>query len=130
MGNAIFLSDDEETIFAKVKTAVTDPERVTLKDKGSPEVCIVSECHKVFNLGEYDNICSMCRNAAIGCTTCKKRLSEVLNTLLSPIREKRKYLEEKPEYLKDILNYGSGKARTEGSKTLEKVKEAMSIQYL
>ena len=129
MGNAVFLSDDEETIFAKVKTAVTDPARVTLKDKGNPEVCIVNEYHKVFNSDDYDNICSMCRNAAIGCTTCKKRLSEVLNTLLSPIREKRKYLEEKPEYVKNILIYGSEKARTEGAKTLEKIKEAMSIQY-
>ena len=43
MGNAIFLSDDEETILAKVKTTVTDTARVTLKDKGNPEVCIVSE---------------------------------------------------------------------------------------
>ena len=93
-------------------------------------VCIVGEYHKVFNLGEYDNISSMCRNATIGCTTCKKRLSEVLKTFLSPIREKRKYLEEKPRYLKDILHFGSEKARTEGSKTLENVKEAMSIQYL
>jgi len=129
MGNAIFLSDDEKTILAKVKTAVTDPARVTLKDKGNPDICIAGEYHKIFNPGDYGNICSMCRNAAIGCTACKKRLSEVLNTLLSPIREKRKYLEEKPEYIKDILQYGSEKARAEGAKTLEKVKEAMSILY-
>lgn len=128
-GNAIFLSDNEETILAKVKTAVTDPARITLKDKGNPEVCIVSEYHKIFNPGEHYNICSMCRNAAIGCTACKKRISEVLNTLLSPIREKRKALEEKPEYIQDILQYGSEKARTEGAKTLEEVKEAMSIKY-
>ena len=129
MGNAIFLSDDEETILAKVKTAVTDPARITLKDKGNPEVCIVSEYHKVFNSDEYDNICSMCRNATIGCTACKRKLAEVLNILLSPIREKRKALEEKPQYIQDILQYGSKKARTEGAKTLEEVKEAMSIKY-
>lgn len=129
MGNAIFLSDNEETILTKVKTAVTDPARITLKDKGNPEVCIVSEYHRVFNSEEHDNICNMCRNAAIGCTTCKKRLSEVLNILLSPIREKRKSLEENSMYIQDILQYGSVKARTEGAKTLEKVIEAMSIKY-
>ena len=129
IGNAIFLSDDEETILAKVKSAVTDPARITLKDKGNPDVCIVSEYHNIFNADEYSNICSMCRNAAIGCIACKKRLSEVLNSLLSPIREKRKSLEEKPEYIQDILQYGSEKARTEGAKTLEEVKEAMSIKY-
>lgn len=129
MGNAIFLSDDEQTILSKVKTAVTDPARITLKDKGNPEVCIVNEYHKIFNSGEHNNICSMCRNAAIGCTACKKRLAEVLNMLLSPIREKRKVLEQKPEYIREILQYGSEKARTEGAKTLEDVKEAMSIRY-
>jgi tryptophanyl-tRNA synthetase len=129
MGNAIFLSDDEETLGAKVKAAVTDPARVTLKDKGSPEVCIVNGYHKVFNPGEYGDICSMCRNAAIGCTSCKKRLSEVLDAFLSPIRERRKALEEKPGYIKDILQHGSEKARAEGALTLEKVKAAMSIKY-
>ena len=129
MGNAIFLSDGEETILDKVKTAITDPARITLKDKGNPEVCIVSEYHKVFNSEEHGNICSMCRNAAIGCTTCKKRLAEVLNSLLSPIRQKRKSLEENPLYIQDILQAGSEKARIEGTKTLEEVKEAMSIKY-
>lgn len=129
IGNAIFLSDDEEAIHAKVKTAVTDPARVTLKDKGNPEVCIVNEYHKVFNPGEYGNICSMCRNAAIGCTVCKKMLTGVLNALLSPIRENRKALEKRPGYIQEILQYGSEKARAEGAKTLEEVKEAMSIKY-
>ncbi len=129
MGNAIFLSDDEETVLAKVKTAVTDPARITLKDAGNPEVCIVNGYHKVFNPGEHGDICSMCRNAAVGCTACKKRLSEVLNGFLAPIREKRKILEERPGYIKDILQSGSEKARAEGAITLGKVKEAMSISY-
>ena len=129
MGNAIFLSDGEETILDKVKTAITDPARITLRDKGNPEVCIVSEYQEVFNSEEHGNICSMCRNAVIGCTTCKKRLAEILNSLLSPIRQKRKSLEEKPMYIQDILQSGSEKARTEGTKTLEEVKEAMSIKY-
>lgn len=129
MGNAIFLSDNEESILAKVKTAVTDPARITLKDKGNPEVCIVNEYHKVFNRDEHGNICSMCRNAAVGCIACKKRLSEALNAFLFPIREKRKALEEKPEYIREILQRGSDKARAEGAKTLEKVKEAMDIKY-
>lgn len=129
MGNAIFLSDNEATILTKVKTAVTDPSRVTLKDRGNPEVCIVNEYHKVFNPIEHGNICSMCRNASIGCTACKKELSKVLNSHLAPIRDKRKKLEEKPEYIQDLLQAGSEKARTEGAKTLERVRNAMLIDY-
>ena len=129
MGNAIFLSDDLETIYEKVKTAVTDPGRITLKDKGNPEVCIVNEYHKVFNNGNYENICAMCRNALIGCTACKKNLTEVLNQFLSPIRENRQNLEEKPQLIYDILQHGCEAAKIEGIKTLEEVKEAMSINY-
>ncbi len=129
VGNAIFLSDSEEAIHTKVKSAITDPARITLKDKGHPEVCIVSQYHQVFNLNEHANICSMCRNASIGCTVCKKKLAEVLNALLTPIRNKRKNLEEKPSYIQDILEAGSEKARSEGAKTLEKIKEAMSVKY-
>ena len=129
MGNAIFLSDDEDIINAKVKTAVTDPARITLKDRGNPEICTVSEYHNVFNKDEYENICSMCRNASIGCTACKARLSGVLNNLLSPVREKRKELEEKPGYLNEILKHGNERARNEGAKTLEKIKTAMNMEY-
>lgn len=129
MGNAIFLSDDAATILAKVKTAVTDPGRITLGDKGNPAVCVVNEYHKVFNPNEYENICSMCRNASIGCTTCKKGLAEVLEHQLSPIREKRKALETKPQFIREILQHGSEVAKAEGEKTLAKVKEAMNINY-
>lgn len=129
IGNAIFLSDDEETILSKVKTAVTDPSRIKLKDRGNPEVCTVSEYHKAFNTTEHDDICSMCRNAAIGCTACKKRLAGVLNNLLSPVREKRSVLEQKPDYIREILQLGSEKARIEGAMTLDSIKEAMKIKY-
>ncbi len=130
MGNAIFLSDDAETILAKVQTALTDPGRIRLQDKGNPEVCVINEYHKIFNTREHENIHSMCRNASIGCTACKKNLAEVLNHLLSPIREKRKSLEEKPLLIREILECGCEAARKEGAKTLAEVKEAMNINYL
>lgn len=129
VGNAVFLSDDEETVQAKIRTAVTDPARVTLKDRGTPEICTVAEYHRVFNQEEFDDICSMCRSASIGCTACKKKCAEALNRLLSPIREKRRILEEKPGYINEILQYGGEKARAEGAATLERVKEAMQINY-
>jgi len=52
-----------------------------------------------------------------------------LDKLLSPIRERRKTLEEKPNYLQEVLQAGNEKAITEGAKTLGEVKEAMSIKY-
>lgn len=90
---------------------------------------MVNEYHKVFNRSEYDNICSMCRNAAIGCTACKKKLAEVLDQKLSLIREKRKALEAKPQVIREILQHGCDIAKSQGAKTLAEVKGAMSISY-
>ena len=79
LGNAIYLSDTAETVLAKVKTAVTDPSRISLKDPGHPEVCTVNKYHQIFNPTEHENICEMCKNASIGCVACKKNLAKTLN---------------------------------------------------
>ena len=55
LGNAIYLSDTAETVLAKVKTAVTDPSRISLKDPGHPEVCTVNKYHQIFNPTEHHN---------------------------------------------------------------------------
>lgn len=73
---------------------VTDKNRISVKDKGNPDICTVSKYHEAFNQGEHENIYEMCRNANIGCVACKNLLSERINFLLEPFREKRAYYEE------------------------------------
>ncbi len=127
LGNAIYLSDDADTVNQKVRSAVTDKSRISVKDPGHPEVCAVSKYHQVFNPGEYDNICEMCRGSAIGCVACKKKLSETLNALLDPFREKRAYYEAHKDVVRELLQTGTDKANRIGKETLQEVKEAMSI---
>ena len=128
LGNAIYLSDSAEDVAAKVKTALTDPARISVKDKGTPEVCVVSKYHSVFNATEYDNICEMCRNAQIGCVACKKNLAEKLNALLEPFREKRAYYETHQDQVRQIIEAGTAKANLIGNETVRKVKEAMHLK--
>ena len=128
LGNAIYLSDSAEDVAAKVKTALTDPARISVKDKGTPEVCVVSKYHSVFNATEYDNICEMCRNAQIGCVACKKNLAEKLNALLEPFREKRAYYETHQDQVRQIIEAGTAKANLIGNATVRKVKEAMHLK--
>lgn len=129
LNNAIYLSDPEEGVNNKVKSALTDANRITLKDKGNPDVCVVFAYHKIFNTGECDNISEMCRNAGIGCTACKKRLAVVLNEFLTPIRERRIQFEEKQDDVKSILMAGTERVKEVAKHTLEEVREAMSINY-
>ncbi len=129
MNNAIFLSDPAEEIQLKVCQAVTDPGRITLKDKGNPQICTVYRYHQLFNSGEVANVENMCRNASIGCTACKKNIAEILNQLLAPIRERRQFFEARPEKIKEILAAGNQRAQKVGAETLREVKEAIMIDY-
>ena len=127
LGNAIYLSDDENTVATKIKSAITDTNRITVSDKGNPDVCMVSFYQKVFNNNEYDNICDMCRNAKIGCVACKKLLTKEINSLLDPIRDRRCYYEQNKNKVKDIIIEGSKKANEIGNKKMEHLKSIMRI---
>lgn len=127
LGNAIYLSDDKETVEKKVRAAVTDPNRISVKDPGNPDICVVSKYHKIFNGGEYENICESCKNAGIGCVACKKALTAALNSLLDPFRERRAYYEAHKDEVRDIIIAGSDRANRIGNETAKEVKEAMHI---
>lgn len=127
LGNAIYLSDDADTVSQKVRSALTDKSRITAKDPGNPDVCVVSKYHEIFNTMEYNNICEMCKAGSIGCVACKKKLAAALNELLDPFREKRAYYVEHKDMVKELIQAGSDKANAIGNETVKQVKEAMSI---
>lgn len=127
LGNAIYLSDPAEEVNQKIRKAVTDPSRVSVKDPGHPEICTVAKYHEVFNKGEYEDICDRCRSAQIGCVACKTRLAEKVNELLDPFREKRAYYENNKTLVRDILMSGTKKANEIGNETVRKVKDAMHL---
>lgn len=127
-GNAIFLADTPEDIGAKVKTMITDPQRIKLKDPGDPEVCTVYDFHKVFTHPELMEECgSQCRVAGLGCSKCKAHLSESLVEFLAPVRTKRKELEANPELVRKILEKGKEEATRIARQTMEEVREAMHL---
>lgn len=128
LGNAVYLSDDSETVAAKVRAAVTDTSRIAAADRGHPEICTVSRYHQAFDPGEYGNICDLCRGAAIGCVACKARLADTLNVLLDPIRERRRYYEGHRPLVQELIIGGSDRANKIGGEKMNEVKTAMNIQ--
>lgn len=127
LGNAIYLSDSAQEVADKVRRAVTDPARITKDIPGDPTICNVAKYHKIFTPDEYDNICSMCRSATIGCVACKKKLTDSLNTLLDPFREKRAFYEERPDLVTEIILTGTAKANALGNETVKMMKDAMHL---
>ena len=130
LGNAIYLSDTEEEVNKKVMSAVTDPTRIKKDDLGHPDVCMVAYYHKLFApLEDVNTICEECKAGKRGCVACKKQLAHNINEFLNPIREKRKYYEERPELVEKILIEGTNKARKTAKETMKKVKKAMKLDY-
>ena len=130
LGNAIYLIDDEETIKKKIMGAVTDPNKIKKDDPANPDVCMVYYYHKLINNEENLNtICTECKKGSRGCVQCKKELIEKMNEFLSDVRTKRKYYEEHPEIVDEILEKGTNKAREKAKEQMEKVKHAMKIDY-
>jgi tryptophanyl-tRNA synthetase len=117
--NAIYLDDDEKTIWAKVRMAKTDPARIKKTDPGHPEVCIIFDYHNAFNKEEVVEIEKECRAGTIGCVECKKRCAAKINELLSPIREKKASLNE--SMILDIINEGNRKAGNIANEKMKKV---------
>jgi len=127
LGNAIYLSDTAESVSQKVRNAVTDTNRISVKIPGNPDVCTVYAYQKIFNPGESENICSMCKNATLGCVACKKILAEKLNALLDPMRERRHYYEEHLDTVRELIVSGTEKANRIGNENLALIKEKMHV---
>jgi tryptophanyl-tRNA synthetase len=128
IGNCIYLSDSTEDIRTKVMSAVTDPARIHRDDPGHPEICTIFSYQQAFNRDESPDIEERCRAGTIGCVACKKRMVQVIEDLLGPIRERRAQF-ERPGVIDEILLAGTEEARKEGARTMEMVRTAMHIDY-
>jgi tryptophanyl-tRNA synthetase len=124
--NAIWLSDPPAEIREKVRSMMTDPQRIHRSDPGRPEVCPVFSYHKLFSLPEtITKVDRDCRTAAIGCVDCKKLMAENLVTWIEPIQTRRREFEAHPEQVWDILDAGSRRAHAAAKKTMKRVRNAI-----
>ncbi|UCD08671.1 MAG: tryptophan--tRNA ligase [Dehalococcoidales bacterium] len=127
--NAVFLSDTAEMVTKKIKSAVTDPARIRINDKGHPEICNVYRYHVVFNNSEATEIEKMCREGRLGCVACKEKAADTINGFLEPIRINRAFYEAKPAIIKEALQDGTKKVRMISKETINLVRDAMHFDY-
>ena len=140
LGNCIYLSDSADEIKRKVMGMYTDPDHLRVEDPGKVEGNTVftyldAFCrpeHFAAYLPDYpslDELKAHYRRGGLGDVKVKKFLIAVLNETLDPIRERRRYYEERIEWVYDVLHKGSETAREEAARTLHDVHEAMKINY-
>ena len=111
LGNAIFLVDDDETIKTKVMNALTDPSKIKKDDPANPYICMFYYYQKIIIIENIETVCKECKKGSRGCVACKKELIEKMIEFLTPIREKRKYYEDQPDLIDNILIEGTKNAQ-------------------
>ena len=134
LNNAIFLSDDADTVQQKVmKGMYTDPKRIRVTDPGEtdPEKNPLWAFHETFNPDKtwVDEHREMYAGGKVGDVAVKKKLVEVLNALIDPIRTRRRQYEQRPDDVLDVLRAGTRRANEVAEETLALAKQAMKQDY-
>lgn len=139
LGNGIYLADTSEEVYKKVMSMYTDPDHIKIEDPGKVEGNMVFTYLDVFatdeQISKYSDFSSLdemkeqYKKGGLGDVAIKKVLYQVLEELLTPIREKRKYYEEHMDEVEKILKEGTEKAISKANETLNKVKKAIGIDY-
>lgn len=126
--NTIGLTEDPESVAAKIKKMPTDPARIKRADPGDPEKCPVWSLHKIYSSTEVKEwVNAGCRSAAIGCLDCKKPLIDAIIAEQKPIIERSKEFEKNPNIVKKIIADATEEARDVAKQTLNEVNVAMGI---
>lgn len=128
-GNAILLSEDKETLKKKVMSIYTDPNRIHLTDPGKVDGNPVFIYHDAFNSNkeEVNDLKERYLSGKVGDIEVKEKLFIALDNFLTPIREKRKYYEDRPKEAKEILMEGTKRARKTAQEVLEKFREKTKL---
>lgn len=127
-GNTIGMLESPDDIWAKVRTAVTDPQRVRRSDPGRPEVCNVFSLHGYF--ASADRLAEIergCRAAELGCVECKRMLAEELADAFAPMRERAAEYRANPDLVHEILADGAARSRAIAEETMREVRERMGL---
>ena len=130
-GNTIDLSDDADAVKQKVRQMYTDPKRVRADIPGTVEGNPVFIYHDAFNPNreEVDDLKSRYQTGKVGDVEVKTKLSNALNAMLDPLRERRAAVAAKPEQVREILIEGSRKARATAQDTMARVRDAVKLKY-
>lgn len=129
LNNAIYLSDSKSEIERKVMAMYTDPQHVRVEDPGQVDGNVVFTYLDIFDNDkeEVEKLKAKYRKGGLGDVAVKKRLIEVLENFISPIRERREKLD--PKEVLEILKEGTQKVQKIAQKNMKEFKKAIKINY-
>jgi len=131
LGNTIYLSESKEEIERKIKGMYTDPKRVHVSDRGTVKGNPMFIYLDVFGTDQdhptIKDFKEKYVEGKVGDVEIKQYLIGVMERLIDPFREKRKYYEENPKLVDKIIKDGNIKTREIVVKTLDEVKTSLKF---
>ena len=140
LGNCIYLADPEEVVREKIMSMYTDPDHIRVQDPGKLEGNTVFTYLDAFCQPEHfaeflpdyqslDELKAHYQRGGLGDVKVKKFLNNVMQSLLSPMRERRAQWEGRLPEVYESLKKGSEIAAETAQGTLDRVRHAMKIDY-
>lgn len=133
LGNAIYLSDDAETVRRKVEGMYTDPTRIRASDpgtvEGNPVFIYLDAFGKEGDRAEIADLKERYRAGRVGDVEVKGFLAEVLERFLAPLRERLALYEASPAAVDDVIRKGNARAREEARRTLRELMDSFDFSF-
>lgn len=128
-GNAVTLSASPSDISAAVRAMYTDPNHLKVEDPGQVEGNVVFTYLDAFHddVEEVEGLKSHYRQGGLGDMMLKKRLDDILQSFLEPIRDRRSKLEQRMDYIRDIVRDGTKKAQSITEQTKSDVYSGLGL---
>ena len=130
-GNTIDLKDSSDAVARKVRAMYAGPPRGA-NEPGEVEANPVFGYLDAFDddTAEVSDLKERYERRGVSNAELKDRLTQVLNELLEPIRQRRAQYEGNMEQVREALEHGTGRARVIARETMEMVHDALDLDYL
>ena len=130
LGNAIPLDAASDEIRTLVRSMYTDPGHVRASDPGRVEGNVVFAYLDAFDpdSSAVEELKARYRAGGLGDVALKRRLEDVLESLIAPIRARRAMLARDPAYVMDVLREGSERAAATTEATLRDLHRAIGVR--
>jgi tryptophanyl-tRNA synthetase len=131
-GNAIPLSASPDEISDAVRRMFTDPNHLRATDPGTVEGNVVFTYLDAFDgdRAAVEDLKAHYRRGGLGDMDVKRRLDNILQELLAPIRDRRAALARNPDYVLGVLQQGTLMAQRQTQATLDELRDALGLFQL
>lgn len=128
-GNAIRLSSSVDEISAAVHAMFTDPDHLRVSDPGKVEGNVVFTYLDAFDpdTAELANLKVQYQRGGLGDAAVKRRLEDILQSLLSPIRSRRTELSKDLGYVRDVITEGTARAHEITAATTREIRAGLGL---